>query len=126
MQTKMGEPNGGGGAGKAARRRNSLVGHNRVDLRGQVIGEPQLRQFDSGAELLTFNVRVPGRSGRLTSVPVGIWDADEAAKATSDGDVVRVRGSLVRRFWADPSGARRSVVEVIADEVGSGGRASRS
>lgn len=107
-------------------KRRRIDGHNKVDLRGQVTGEPQLRKFDSGAELFTFNVRVPGRPGRFTSVPVSVWDGDAAATGVAEGDVVRVRGSVVRRFWADPSGGRRSVVEVVADEVGPGGRPRRS
>lgn len=92
-------------------------GHNRVDLKGQVTGEPKLRTFESGAVLITFNLRVPGRTGRFTSVPVCVWDADAATAGVSDGDVIRVRGALVRRFWADHAGGRRSVVEVVADDL---------
>lgn len=126
MPNRARGPEGEEPDGTAGGRRSRLDGHNKVDLRGQVTGEPQLRKFDSGSELLTFNVRVPGRHGRFTSVPVSVWDADAATVEVGEGDVVRVRGSLVRRFWADPSGGRRSVVEVVADQVGPGGRPRRS
>ncbi|MFN8103163.1 MAG: single-stranded DNA-binding protein [Acidimicrobiia bacterium] len=110
--------------GRAEKR--SIDGHNKVDLRGQVTGEPRLREFDSGAELFTFNLRVPGRPGRFTSVPVCVWDSEACTVEVTAGEVVRVRGSVVRRFWADPAGVRRSVVEVVADEVAPGARQRRS
>lgn len=97
--------------------RADIDGHNRVDLRGQVSGIPHLRDFESGSRLVTFNVRVPGTGGRFTSVPVSVWEPKAAVRRVVEGDVVAVTGAVVRRFWADPGGGRRSVVEVVADAV---------
>lgn len=97
--------------------REELDGHNRVELRGHVTGDPHLRDFESGSRLVTFNVRVPGPGGRFTSVPVSVWDPKAAVRRVADGNVVAVTGAVVRRFWADPGGGRRSVVEVVAEDV---------
>lgn len=104
-------------SGAKAPTREVLDGHNRVDLRGQVTGDPHLREFESGSQLITFNVRAPGTDGRSTSVPVSVWDPKAAVRRVASGDVVVVTGSVVRRFWADSGGGRRSVVEVVAETV---------
>ena len=54
-----------------------------------------------------FNVVVLGRDGRATS-------SDSLAKGTR----VVVTGRLEQRSWETENGEKRSVVEIVADEIG--------
>jgi len=87
-------------------------GANSVHLEGQVSAEPEFRDLPSGTVLATVVVRVPARSGAMTSIPVTIWDPDREVRRLVEGDVVAVEAQLRRRFWAAPDGTRRSRLEV--------------
>ena len=102
------------------------AGENTVVLVGKVAGIPADRQLPSGDMLVTWGlvVRRPPPARRM---PEGVrppsvdtfdcasWRGDvrRAVTSWSDGDVVRVQGSLRRRFWRAATGtASRCEVEV--------------
>lgn len=106
--------------------KGNVRGENTVVLVGKVAGVSTDRQLPSGDVLVTWRlvVRRPPPARRMpegirqTSVDTidcASWRGDvrRAVTGWSDGDVVRVEGSLRRRFWRTATGtASRCEVEV--------------
>ncbi len=103
-------------------------GHqNTVVLIGKLAGRPADRTLPSGDVLVTWRVvvrrpassRRPPDGVRLTSVDTidcASWRGDvrRTVVGWSDGDRVRIEGSLRRRFWRTAAGvASRCEVEVM-------------
>ncbi|MFC7330577.1 single-stranded DNA-binding protein [Marinactinospora rubrisoli] len=122
-------PVSGGGGRPARRQAVSRVadGHlhrNEVLLVGRVTAEPSVRELPSGDQLVTWRVSVsrPPAEQRPNQAadPVSCVSFQPAIKeATRDwriGDLVRVSGSLRRRFWRAPGGSA-SVFEIEARTV---------
>jgi single-strand DNA-binding protein len=68
-----------------------------------------------------FRVAVSGRRDQEPSFfPVIVWrdQAEHAAQSLSKGSRVVVVGRLQQRAWTAEDGSARSVVEVVADELG--------
>jgi single-strand DNA-binding protein len=93
---------------------------NLVVLCGRLATEPELRAFDSGAQLirLLVTVRSDEPRRRVDVVPVTLWDPPEEllGDLPQRGSRVWVCGSVQRRFWESPEG-RRSRLEVVAEQV---------
>lgn len=95
---------------------------NLVHLVGRVSGPPEDRVLPSGDEIWTFRVVVARREprGRQTvdALECVAWSgrARRSVATWRDGDVVRVEGSLRRRFYR-AGGATHSRVEVRAERV---------
>lgn len=93
---------------------------NLVVLCGRLATDPELRAFDSGAQLarLLVTVRSDEPRRRVDVVPVTLWDPPEEflADPPLKGQRVWVCGSVQRRFWESPDG-RRSRLEVVAEQV---------
>ena len=93
---------------------------NLVVLCGRLATDPELRAFDSGAQLarLLVTVRSDEPRRRVDVVPVTWWDPPEEflADPPLKGRRVWVCGSVQRRFWESPDG-RRSRLEVVAEQV---------
>jgi single-strand DNA-binding protein len=102
-------------------------GENTVVLVGKVSGGPADRQLPSGDMLVTWRLVVRRPPPARRRMPEGVrqtsvdtidcasWRGDvrRAVTGWSDGDVVRVEGSLRRRFWRTAVGtASRCEVEV--------------
>lgn len=97
---------------------------NEVVLVGRVSGPPAARVLPSGDEVLTLRVvvsrpagsrRTP-RSPTVDTVDVACWSgrARAAARRLDEGDRVRVRGALRRRFQRASGGvASRYEVEAV-------------
>jgi single-strand DNA-binding protein len=69
-----------------------------------------------------FRVAVSGRREQEPSFfTVVVWrdQAEHAAESLSRGSRVAVVGRLQRRTWTSEDGNARSVVEVVAEELGS-------
>lgn len=93
---------------------------NLVVLCGRLATDPELRAFDSGAQLarLLVTVRSDEPRRRVDVVPVTLWDPPEEflGDPPVKGQRVWVCGSVQRRFWESPDG-RRSRLEVVAEQV---------
>ena len=101
-------------------------GENTVVLAGKVAGDPADRRLPSGDVLVTWRLvvrrppparRAPEGIRRISvdTIDCASWRGDvrRAVHSWSDGDVVRVEGSLRRRFWRTATGtASRCEVEV--------------
>jgi single stranded DNA-binding protein len=105
------QPHGGHrGAGLTLRDRGR---HSRHD--------PELRHTAAGIARAVFRVAVSGRREQEASfftVVVCCDQADHAAESLARGSRVVVVGRLQQRSWTAEDGSARSVVEVVAEELG--------
>jgi single-strand DNA-binding protein len=94
-----------------------------VSFAGNVTNNPELRHTDGGIARATFWVAVSVRSrdSEPSFVTVVVWrdQAEHAAQSLSKGSrVVVVVGRLQQRTWTAKDGSARSVIEVLAEELG--------
>ena len=100
---------------------------NTVHLRGRLAAAPEARELPSGDALVTLRLVVPRPAGRrratlsgravtVDTIDCSVWAAALRRRVLrwDEGDQVAVEGSLRRRFWRGPGGARsRYDVEVV-------------
>jgi single-strand DNA-binding protein len=93
-----------------------------VSFAGNLTDDPELRHTDGGIARATFRVAVSGRSrdSEASFFNVVVWrdQAEHAAASLSKGSRVVVVGRLQQRAWTAEDGSARSLVEVVADELG--------
>lgn len=106
---------------------------NEVVLEGRLSADPDVKDLDSGAQLVLLRVvsRRPDGS-RVDSLPVVVGPPPERGRRRTSGqalardvrraaslavdDRVRVVGRVQRHFW-DAGGVRRSRIQVVAETV---------
>jgi len=102
---------------------------NTVTLVGNVTRDPELRFIASGQANCSFGLAVNRRwQNRQTQeweeatsfFNVVCWRemAENVAESITKGSRVVVAGRLEQRSWETDNGEKRSVVEVVADEIG--------
>jgi single-strand DNA-binding protein len=92
-----------------------------VSFAGNLTDDPELRHTESGIARAVFRVAVSGRREQEPSFfTVIVWrdQAEHASQSLSKGSRVAVVGRLQQRAWTAEDGSARSVVEVVADELG--------
>jgi single-strand DNA-binding protein len=92
-----------------------------VSFAGNLTDNPEVRYTDRGIARAMFRVAVSGRREQEPSfVTVIVWrdQAEHAAQSLSKGSRVVVMGRLRQRSWTAEDGSARSVVEVVAEELG--------
>jgi single-strand DNA-binding protein len=100
-----------------------------VTIVGNLTRDPELRYTPSGAPVATFGVAVNRRWQNRESQQweestsffnVTCWRdlAQNVSESLEKGSRVVVTGRLEQRSWETQQGERRSVVEIVADEVG--------
>jgi single-strand DNA-binding protein len=100
-----------------------------VTIVGNLTRDPELRYTPNGAPVATFGVAVNRRWQNRDSQQweestsffnVTCWRdlAQNVSESLEKGSRVLVSGRLEQRSWETQTGERRSVVEVVADEVG--------
>jgi single-strand DNA-binding protein len=92
-----------------------------VSFAGNLTDDPELRHTESGIARAMFRVAVSGRREQEASfLTVVVWrdQAEHAAESLSKGSRVVVVGRLQQRAWTAEDGSARSVVEVVAEELG--------
>jgi single-strand DNA-binding protein len=92
-----------------------------VSFAGNLTDQPELRHTESGIARAMFRVAVAGRREQEASFfSVVVWrdQAEHAAASLSKGSRVVIVGRLQQRSWTAEDGSTRSVVEVLADELG--------
>ncbi|MBI2709862.1 MAG: single-stranded DNA-binding protein [Actinobacteria bacterium] len=101
---------------------------NTVTLVGNVTRDPELRFTPSGQAKVTIGLAVSRRwQNRSTNdweeqtsfFNVIAWRdlAENAAESVEKGSRIVVTGRLEQRSWETDNGERRSVIEVVADEI---------
>jgi single-strand DNA-binding protein len=92
-----------------------------VSFAGYLTDDPELRHTESGIARAMFRVAVSGRRDQEASFfTVVVWrdQAEHSAEPLSKGSRVVVVGRLQQRSWTAEDGSARSVVEVVAEELG--------
>ena len=92
-----------------------------VSFAGNLTDDPELRRTESGIARAMFRVVVSGRREQEASFfTVIVWrdQAEHASQSLSKGSRVVVMGRLQQRSWTAEEGSARSVVEVLAEELG--------
>jgi single-strand DNA-binding protein len=92
-----------------------------VSFAGNLTDNPELRHTESGIARAMCRVAVSGRREQEASFfIVVVWrdQAEHAAESLARGSRVVVVGRLQQRSWTTEDGSARSVVEVVAEELG--------
>ena len=100
-----------------------------VSFAGNLTDQPEVRYTESGIARAVFRVAVSGRREQEASFfTVIVWrdQAKHAAESLSRGNRVVVVGRLQQRSWTAEDGSARSVVEVVAGELGPSLRRARA
>ena len=88
---------------------------------GNLTDDPQVRHTEAGIARAMFRVAVSGRREQEASFfTVVVWrdQAKHASESLSKGRRVVIVGRLQQRSWTAEDGNARSVVEVVAEELG--------
>ena len=101
---------------------------NTITISGNITREPEMRYTPSGVSKVTFGVAV-NRSWRNQQTQeweeqtsffnVVAWRqlAENAGASLHKGSRVTVSGRLEQRSWETEQGEKRSVVEIVADDI---------
>jgi single-strand DNA-binding protein len=106
----------------------SATNINRVVLTGNLTREPELRSTNSGTSVCSLRIacntrRKNSASGEWQDKPnyfdITVWgtQGENAARFLSKGRPVAIDGRLEWREYETQDGAKRQVVEIIADNV---------
>jgi single-strand DNA-binding protein len=88
---------------------------------GNLTDDPEVRYTEGGIARAMFRVAVSGRREQEASFfTVVVWrdQAEHAAQSLAKGSRVVVVGRLQQRTWTAEDGSARSVVEIVAEELG--------
>ena len=98
---------------------------NRVVLTGRMTADPEMRQTNSGKDVVSFSIavkkRTKPRDGEADSdfLRITAWGA--SAKFVNDylgkGRLIACDGRLQTRKWQDQHGQSRESVEIVADNI---------
>jgi single-strand DNA-binding protein len=92
-----------------------------VSFAGNLTDNPELRHTEAGIARAMCRVAVSGRREQEASFfTVVVWrdQAEHAAESLAKGSRVVVVGRLQQRSWTAEDGSARSVMEVVAEELG--------
>ena len=98
---------------------------NRVVLTGRMTGDPELRQTNSGKDVVCFSIavrkRVKPRNGEPDAdfLRITAWGASAKYVHTylGKGRLIACDGRLETRKWQDQNGVSRETVEIVADNI---------
>jgi single-strand DNA-binding protein len=94
---------------------------NKVILRGNLGGDPELRYTASNKAYCKFSLAVPQKKGQheVYWIPITAWGkvGENCAKYLGKGSHVLLEGIIVSNKWRDQSGKNRTSIEVWANEV---------
>jgi single-strand DNA-binding protein len=100
---------------------------NTVTVVGNITRDPELRFTPAGQAVATFGMAVNRRYQKqgewveqTSFFNVTAWGTlgENASNSLHKGARVLVNGRLDQRSWETPEGEKRSVVEIVADEIG--------
>lgn len=94
---------------------------NSITIIGRTTSELELKTTNSGKMFCSFTLAVAKRFKREETnfIPVVAWEkqAEILSKYVSKGNLVGIRGELTSRKYEDNNGNKRTVYEVLAEEV---------
>ena len=98
---------------------------NIVAITGRLAADPELHSTGNGTDVTTLRIAV-GRMKRQGEqradadfVDVVVWgeQAKHAGRYLAKGRRVAIKGRLQQRTWTTPEGAKRSRLQIVADQV---------
>src|SRR5438309_3924840 len=106
-----------------------MASGNNITLVGNITRDPELRFTPSGQATASFGLAVNRvwndrqtneRKEAVSFFDIVCWreQAENASESLQKGSRVIVTGRLEQRSWENQEGEKRSVVEVVADEIG--------
>lgn len=98
---------------------------NRVELTGNLVRDPEMKAFDGNVKLCKFTIAVSrnyrNANGERESDFFNIitWRglAETVNRICHKGDTVGVTGKLTNREYEDKNGNKRTVTEIVAEDV---------
>lgn len=95
---------------------------NKVILIGNLTRDPELRYTPNGTPVATFGLAVNRKfkdKEDVTYVTIVVWSklAELCGDYISKGSPVAIDGRLQSRSWETEDGSKRSVLEVVAENV---------
>ncbi|MBQ8994493.1 MAG: single-stranded DNA-binding protein [Oscillospiraceae bacterium] len=97
---------------------------NLITIMGRLTKEPELKHTTSGLAVCSFDVAVERNyqvngERKTDFIPVVAWrgSAEFVDKYFSKGQMIAVTGSLETRTYEDRNGNKRTIYEVIANEI---------
>ena len=98
---------------------------NKIFIMGRLTRDPELRHTQSGKSVTSFSLAVDrdfkGQNGEKETdfIEVVAWKntAEFVAKHFTKGRAAVVEGRLQIRDWTDKDGKKRTIAEVVADNV---------
>lgn len=92
---------------------------NRVVITGNLTKDPDLRTTGSGKSVCSFTVAVNRWKGDADFFPVVTWDrqAEYCGEHLKKGSKVAVEGTLQNRSYETRDGSKRTITEIIANNV---------
>jgi single-strand DNA-binding protein len=99
-----------------------MVSFNRVVLGGNLTRDPELRFTQNGVPVCSLTIavnRVKSKSEAVDFFNVSAWRelGETVANYKKKGDPILIEGRLQYRTWQAQDGAKRSAVDVVADNV---------
>ncbi len=91
-------------------------GMNQAIIVGEMIAEPERRTLPSGTAAASFSLTVRSAGRKTTSVPIVWYDPPKRMASWKLGDMIAVRGSVVRRFFRGGGGLGSST-EVVVEQA---------
>jgi single-strand DNA-binding protein len=110
-----------------AERQEATMADSTVTLVGNLTRDPELRFTQSGQAIATLGIAVSRRyqqngewQEKTSFFNITAWGqlGENAASSLSKGSRAIVTGRLEQRSYETADGEKRSVVEVVADEIG--------
>lgn len=105
-----------------------MAGEIKITVIGNLTSDPELRFTAGGKAVSNFTVASTPRffkdgewrDGEATFLRCSVWDrqAENVAESFTRGDRVIVTGNLQQRSFETKEGEKRSVMEMLVDEVG--------
>ncbi len=94
-------------------------------IMGRLTADPELRTTTTGISVTSFTVAVdrsyvkPGEDRQADFINVVAWrqTAEFVTRYFHKGSMIAVQGSIQTRGYEDKTGAKRTAVEIVADNV---------
>ena len=98
------------------------MGLNRIIAIGRLTKKPELRTTQQGNAVATFTIAVDrgfGDKKETDFIPVVVWKglAENCSKNLDKGKLVGVDGRLQIRTYEDSNGNKKTIAEIVANDV---------
>lgn len=94
---------------------------NTINLIGNICGDLELKQTNSGKSVMQFNIAVkrPFTKDVTDFIPLVVWEqnAEFLSRYARKGSKIGVSGKLTSRKYEDKNGNKRTSFEVVCDSV---------